>query len=66
MQPFLAFLLNIYGTQADVVLGYGLFDLYLNNPAFGAVGPSANRADKRNRLMELSITFLKTTAEQSK
>ncbi len=39
---------DIYGTQADVVLGYGLFDLYLDNPAcFGAsIGPSANRADK--------------------
>ncbi len=39
---------DIYGTQADVVLGYSLFDLYLDNPAcFGAsIGPSANRADK--------------------
>jgi len=39
---------DVYGTQADVVLGYGLFDLYLDNPAcFGAsIGPSANRADK--------------------
>ena len=39
---------DVYGTQADVVLGYSLFDLYLDNPAcFGAsIGPSANRTDK--------------------
>lgn len=39
---------DTYGTRADVVLGYSLFDSYLDNPAcFGSsIGPSANRADK--------------------
>ncbi len=68
VSPFWAFKLQMFMGRTDVLLGYSLLDLYLDNPAcFVPIGPSANRADKADsNLMVLSIIFLKTTVQTTK